>query len=80
LVGLVVWTIGLRALDLAFQVCKKIGPRLCELVGMREVIDGVSDLVAVISLNFANSPKCIPIAFPKVDVRPIHRHLLARFK
>jgi hypothetical protein len=43
---------------------------------MREVIDGVSDLVSVISLNFVNSPKCIPIAFPKVDVRPIHRHLV----
>jgi hypothetical protein len=47
-----------------------------ELVWMREVIDGVSDLVSVISLNFVNSPKCIPIAFPNVDVRPIHRHLV----
>ena len=36
-----------------------------ELAWMREVIDGVSDFVAVISLNFVNSPKCIPIAFPK---------------
>ena len=49
-----------------------------ELAWMREVIDGVSDFVAVISLNFVNSPKCIPIAFPKVDVRPTHRHLVLR--
>jgi hypothetical protein len=39
-----------------------------EFAWMREVIDGVSHLVAVISLNLVNSPESIPIASPKLDV------------
>ena len=49
-----------------------------EFACVREVINGVSHLVAVVSLNFVNSPECVSIASPKVDVRPIHRHLVLR--
>jgi hypothetical protein len=75
--------IRLRAFDLAFQVCKKIGPRFrmlpfSEFSFMCEVKHGVSHFVPVVSLNFVNGPKCVPIAFTQADVRAAHRHLVLR--
>ena len=74
---------GLRTFNLAFQVCKKIGPRLrvlpfSEFAWVSEVVHGVSHLVAVIPLNSVNSPEGVPIASANLDARAIHRHFVLR--
>jgi hypothetical protein len=64
---------GLRALHLAFQISKEVGPRLrvlpfAELSSIGEVIYDVVHVVAIVALNSINGAEGVSVAFANKDI------------